>query len=456
LKNNNYPEKPMSPLKKLTIAASIAGLAACGADDDGDAYVRILHASPDAQAVDVYVNGELQLSDVAFQDGTGYLKLSDGNANIELRLVGTDTVAASYAASLNSNAYYAAIAVNQASELDITVLDETDVVTDGDIDLRVLHAAPAASSTDVDVFVSEPDAELGATPQVNALSYLSNQLIEGVEDGSYQIRVTADGSSDVIYDSGSIRVRDDAIVVAVNSEQGRSPVSLLVWSGPAATTVLDNTSELRIVHAVDTIDVDVYTSGELYREDLSYTDVSEYIVFPAGELPITITAADAALEDAPSGLSTSLDLTKGESYTLVASGSSDDLDNATFIFLTDQREPEDESAAYLRYVHASTDNTVANSDLFIYSGGSYVEPDDDTENPDFKRTGFSRGDESGYVERAAATTYEVDVTATNTTAPDLVSGLGPVTPAAGDIKTTVIIGKSGPVALELSPDNRAD
>ena len=448
----------MSLLKKLTIAASIAGLAACGADDDSDAYVRILHASPDAQAVDVYVNGELQLSDVAFQDGTGYLKLSDGNANIELRLAGTDTVAASYAASLNSNAYYAAIAVNQASELDIAVLDETDVVTDGDIDLRVLHAAPAASSTNVDVFVSEPDAELGATPQVNALSYLSNQLLEGVEDGSYQVRLTADGSSDVIYDSGSVRVSEDALVVAVNSKKGRSSVSLLVWSGPAAATVLDNTSELRIVHAVDTADVDVYTNGEIYLEDVSYTDVTEYQIFEAGELPITVVAADAALDDDnnPSGLSTSLDLDRGESYTLVASGSSDELDKATFIFLTDQREPEDESVAYLRYVHASTDNTVANSDLLIYSGGSYVEPDEDTENPDFKRSGFSRGDESGYVERAAATTYEVDVTATNTTAPDLVSGLGPVTPAAGDIKTTVIIGKSGPVALELSPDNRAN
>lgn len=445
----------MSLLKKLTIAASIAGLAACGADDDGDAYVRILHASPDAEAVDVYVNGELQLSDVAFQDGTGYLKLSDGNANIELRLAGTDTVAASYAASLNSNAYYAAVAVNQASALDITVLDETDVVTDGDIDLRVLHAAPAAESADVDVYVSEPDADLGAAPQVDALSYLSNQIIEGVEDDSYQIRVTVDGSSDVIYDSGSVRIRDDAIVVAVNSEQGRSPVSLLVWSGPSATTLLDNTSELRIVHAVDTADVDVYTNGELYLEDVGYTDVIEYLVVPAGELPITVTAANAALSDAPSGLSTSLDLTKGESYTLVAGGSSDNLENATFIFLTDQRSPVDDSIAYLRYVHASTDNVIADSDLLIYSGGSYVAQEDDPNSTDFKRTGFSRGDDSGYVERAAGTTYEVDVTSPSTTSPDLVSGLGTVTPAAGDIKTTVIIGKSGPVALELT-DKRAD
>ena len=442
----------MSLLKKLTIAASIAGLAACGADDDSDAYVRILHASPDAQAVDVYVNGELQLSDVAFQDGTGYLKLSDGNANIELRLAGTDTVAASYAESLNSNAYYAAIAVNQASELDIAVLDETDVVTDGDIDLRVLHAAPAASSTNVDVFVSEPDAELGTAPEVDALSYLSNQLLEGVEDGTYQVRLTADGSSDVIYDSGSLSVTDDAIVVAVNSDKGRSPVSLLVWSGPAATAIRDNTAELRIVHAIDTQDIDVYVEGELYAplESMSYTDVSEYLEFPAGSLPISITAADAALADAPSGLSTSLELERGESYTLVASGSNDDFASAIRIFLTDQREASQSDAADIRLINASTAGDVNSGDVFIYESA-------DSTQEAYQTTGISQGDDTDYI-TLAPDTYDIHIVASGSgkAGPAVVPGLTNQTVAAGDVDSIVIIGKTTPVALELPTDKRAD
>ena len=442
----------MSLLKKLTIAASIAGLAACGADDDSDAYVRILHASPDAQAVDVYVNGELQLSDVAFQDGTGYLKLSDGNANIELRLAGTDTVAASYAASLNSNAYYAAIAVNQASDLEITVLDETDVVTDGDIDLRVLHAAPAASSTDVDVFVSEPDAELGETPQVNALSYLSNQLLEGVEDGSYQVRLTADGSTDVIYDSGSLSVTDDAIVVAVNSDKGRSPVSLLVWSGPSATAIRDNTAELRIVHAIDTQDIDVYVEGELYAplESMSYTDVTEYLEFPAGSLPISITAADAALEDAPSGLSTSLELERGESYTLVASGSNDDFASAIRIFLTDQREASQAGSADIRLINASVATDVNSADVYIYESA-------DISQEAYETTGMSQGDDTDYI-TLAPDTYDIHIVASGSgkAGPAVVPGLTNQTVAAGDVDSIVIIGKTTPAALELPTDKRAD
>ena len=442
----------MSLLKKLTIAASIAGLAACGADDDSDAYVRILHASPDAQAVDVYVNGELQLSDVAFQDGTGYLKLSDGNANIELRLAGTDTVAASYAASLNSNAYYAAIAVNQASDLEITVLDETDVVTDGDIDLRVLHAAPAASSTNVDVFVSEPDAELGETPQVNALSYLSNQLLEGVEDGSYQVRLTADGSTDVIYDSGSLSVTDDAIVVAVNSDKGRSPVSLLVWAGPAATAIPDNTAELRIVHAIDTQDIDVYIEGELYAplEDMSYTQDSGYIVFPAGSLPISITEAGAALADAPTGLSTSLELARGESYTLVASGSNDDFASAIRIFLTDQREASQAGSADIRLINASVATDVNSADVYIYESA-------DISQEAYETTGMSQGDDTDYI-TLAPDTYDIHVVNSGATkaGPAVVPGLTNQTVAEGDVDSIVIIGKTTPVALNLSSDKRAD
>jgi len=214
----------MSLLKKLTLAASIAGLVACGADDDSDAYVRILHASPDAPAVDVYVNGELQLSDVAYQDGTGYMKVSDGNANIELRVAGTDTVAASLAESLSSDTYYAAVAVNEVASLDIAIIEETDTVTDDDVDVRVLHAAPGASSVNVDVYVTDVDAELGASASVDALSYLNDQVLNDVTEGNYQVRLTADGSTDVIYDSGSVNVAEDALIVAVNSEKGRSPV----------------------------------------------------------------------------------------------------------------------------------------------------------------------------------------------------------------------------------------
>lgn len=438
----------MSLLKKLTLAASIAGLVACGADDDSDAYVRILHASPDAPAVDVYVNGELQLSDVAYQDGTGYMKVSDGNANIELRVAGTDTVAASLAESLSSDTYYAAVAVNEVASLDIAIIEETDTVTDDDVDVRVLHAAPGASSVNVDVYVTDVDAELGASASVDALSYLSDQVLNDVTEGNYQVRLTADGSTDVIYDSGSVNVAEDALIVAVNSEKGRSPVSLLVWAGPSATAVLDNTSELRIVHALDSQDVDIYTNAELYLEDVSYKDETGYLVVPAGSLPVSVTAANVALSDDTTLASSALNLERGESYTVVASGSSDDTDNARLIFVTDQRVAEDAELGYVRLIHASTDTNAANAQVLIYTG-TYEDIEDPSAEEDFTFQGFSQGDDTDYIERAPET-YEIDMTATGTTTPDLVTGLDATAVAAGDLHTIVVVGKSGPEAIKLT------
>lgn len=47
-------------------------------------YVRVLHASPDAPAVDIYVNGGLAFKNLSFKDFTEYVQLPMGEYKIEL------------------------------------------------------------------------------------------------------------------------------------------------------------------------------------------------------------------------------------------------------------------------------------------------------------------------------------------------------------------------------------
>lgn len=49
-------------------AALLVGGAGVVAADDGEAALRVAHASPDAPAVDVLVNGSVVISDLAFRD----------------------------------------------------------------------------------------------------------------------------------------------------------------------------------------------------------------------------------------------------------------------------------------------------------------------------------------------------------------------------------------------------
>ena len=71
----------MSKLMKLTALLIFPFLAACGSSNNNDsdgpaaAQLRITHASADAPAVNVYVDGELRLEAVDFAQTSGLIPI---------------------------------------------------------------------------------------------------------------------------------------------------------------------------------------------------------------------------------------------------------------------------------------------------------------------------------------------------------------------------------------------
>jgi len=55
----------------------------------GYSYVRLLHASPNAPAVDVYAGGKLIAGNLAYIQFTPYMKLQKGKYNIKVFAAGT-------------------------------------------------------------------------------------------------------------------------------------------------------------------------------------------------------------------------------------------------------------------------------------------------------------------------------------------------------------------------------
>lgn len=68
------------------IAASLLAVSGIGASaqDAETAMVRVLHASPDAPAVDVYADGAVVLSGVAFGTISSYMEVPAGNHQIQV------------------------------------------------------------------------------------------------------------------------------------------------------------------------------------------------------------------------------------------------------------------------------------------------------------------------------------------------------------------------------------
>ncbi|MEE3191548.1 MAG: hypothetical protein VX281_11380, partial [Pseudomonadota bacterium] len=152
----------------------------------------------------------------------------------------------------------------------------------------------------------------------------------------------------------------------------------------------------------------------------------------------------------PTGLSTSLELARGESYTLVASGSNDDFASAIRIFLTDQREASQAGSADIRLINASVATDVNSADVYIYESA-------DISQEAYETTGMSQGDDTDYI-TLAPDTYDIHIVASGSGkgGPAVVPGLTNQTVAEGDVDSIVIIGKTTPVALNLSSDKRAD
>ncbi|MDQ2050406.1 DUF4397 domain-containing protein [Natronolimnohabitans sp. A-GB9] len=108
--------------------------------------VRVAHFSPDAPNVDILVDGEQVLADVAYRDISPYLELAPGTYQVTITAAG-DPEAVVYDEEVTvENAFYtlAAIGELEAGTFDVLVLTDA-----GSAVVRLAHAAPDAPAVDV-------------------------------------------------------------------------------------------------------------------------------------------------------------------------------------------------------------------------------------------------------------------------------------------------------------------
>lgn len=202
--------------------------------------LRVLHASPGAPNVDVYVNGAKAIADLAFgaaapNDGT-YLKLPSGTATVAVRAAGSDpasTPVFSADLTLPAQATVTAAARGQLSNSTFTVSPFVDDVTPtaGAARVTVVHLSPNTPA--VDVYADA--ANTAGAPAVSGLSFpnASGSLL--VPAATYTFGVTVAGSKTVALPVGPAALpANSATVVYAIGLLGGTPA----LSAKALTTTL--------------------------------------------------------------------------------------------------------------------------------------------------------------------------------------------------------------------------
>ncbi len=175
-------------------SGGIALISGASAQTPSDARVRVIHASPDAPNVDVYVDDTETLTDVPYKTVSDYLTVPAGSYNFKVYAAGadpaTDDPVIDADATLAAGKDYSVAAVGLVADIAPAVYEDNNAApAAGKTHVRVIHAAPDAPNVDVAVAdgpvvfdnVAFPNAD-GPTP---------------VDAGTYDLEVRAAGTETV-------------------------------------------------------------------------------------------------------------------------------------------------------------------------------------------------------------------------------------------------------------------
>jgi hypothetical protein len=180
-----------TPETMMTPCSEVLGVGAAG-----DACVNIVHASPDAPAVDIYVDGTAAVENLAFGTATGWVALPAGEHQVQVTPTGEAADAAVIDADVDlmADMAYEVAAVGAVAEITAAIYPVDLAVSEDEENaaVRVVHASPDAPAVDVVVAGGDVLIENLAFPDA------SNYLM--VPAGSYDLEVRPTGATDVVLD----------------------------------------------------------------------------------------------------------------------------------------------------------------------------------------------------------------------------------------------------------------
>ncbi len=187
-----------------------------------EAFVRVVHASPDAPNVDVWVDGETVLTDVPFTAVSDYLALPAGTYNVQVTATGSTDPVIDADLTLEAGTSYTVAATGLLADITATVLTDDRMPADGQAKLRVFHASPSAPA-EVDVAVTDGPILVEALAYPEATGYLT------VDAGTYPLEIRAAGSPDAALSlEATLEAGQNYTAIAMDDPEGEAGVQVII------------------------------------------------------------------------------------------------------------------------------------------------------------------------------------------------------------------------------------
>ncbi len=298
----------------------------CGAPEampDGGATstarVRVVHLSPDAPAIDAYVNDEAAaVKQLAFASGSDVKKVPAGRGAFRVTAAASASAVATASDVLfEQDRDYTAFAFGKLANLQLNVVEnDTRGLASGSVRLRVIHAADGVGA--VNVFqVPATGAPVSVAPN---LRYGAPAAPVDVPDQPFVVGldVDADQSPDLLFDVPALPRGAVVNVFAVLDASG-APFLLAQLQGSTTPRLTPLFAQLRVLHlSPGAPAVEAFVDGakpEGYQR-ISFTQSTPYASLSAGAHRLEVSAdgtAAGAVLTVPSA-----QFAAGKRYTAVA------------------------------------------------------------------------------------------------------------------------------------------
>ena len=342
----------------------LAGCSKNSNNDQGNAQLRVVNAFSQANALDLSVDAKPVVTGLPFQGNTQYANVDTGSQIFIVNVSGASTGLVNTTYSVSSNTKYSYLVFGPQTAVGALLL--SDAFNDpGDGYFAIRFANAAAGPAALDLYLTAPGADLTATaPSVANVSYGSGGLFVPIAKGTgtFEIRITAAGTKDVVYDGApqTFAEHSGATIVAFSKGSGKLvDVVLLRNDDPGSGGLADSTlTQYKVVNAsLVPSALNVLVDGSLQLSNIPYTGVSNYQRTSAGTHNFSF---EATTTPGASLLTLVQTLTAATDTSIALTGTAGAL-NA--LVLQDNNLPPPVATANIRFVNSSAD--VGAIDVFV-------------------------------------------------------------------------------------------